>query len=502
MTLRTKLSLVIIFDVLATAALVGFLAFRQSKEEIEELASELLHAQTDYAYALCEKFYALNGEPTEELARAIHEVRIGKEGYIFVFSVDEPGRARLVIHPSDVGKYIEEFEHIQHILSEVSVEVSNGVSVHGHQIDYIQGTDAKGRQGQKKIGYYIYFAPWKWVLMASGYESDIFGSTETVRRRVIEVIAIVGIISLVVINIAVVRMFRPMRQLIAATKEVASGNLDVTIPTNSFKDEISGLSQHFNRMLSGLKKNTRVWQELEIARRLQREMLPQGQPQLPGAIIEAKSMPATEVGGDFYDIIPLDENRFAIVIGDVSGKGISGAIGMSSAMSALRFAADMQNSTDKILELANRRLVRDIQRTMFVAVFLGIYDRKSRKLFYTNAGQTMPMLFRKNKVDFLSQSDADRFPLGIRPEVRFQEQIFDIHAGDILVCYTDGIVEIANEAGNGYEPYGFDRFKNAIEINANKNLQEMLLGLIEDAGQFSGNVTNADDVTLVILKFS
>jgi sigma-B regulation protein RsbU (phosphoserine phosphatase) len=245
-----------------------------------------------------------------------------------------------------------------------------------------------------------------------------------------------------------------------------------------------------------------VWQELEIARRLQREMLPQGQPQLPGTVIEAKSIPATEVGGDFYDIIPLDENRFAIIIGDVSGKGISGAIGMSSAMSALRFAADMQKSTDKILELANQRLVRDIQRTMFVAVFLGIYDRKLRRLFYTNAGQTMPILLRKSKADFLTQSEADRFPLGIRPEVKFMEQEFDIHAGDILVCYTDGIVELAKEAGNGYEPYGFDRFKYAIEANANNNLQTMLQGLIEDAGQFSGNVINADDVTLVILKFS
>ena len=503
MTLRTKLSLVIIFDIIATAVLVGVLSFRQSKQELEQLARELLHAQTDYAYTLCEKFHALNGEPTDELARAIHDVRIGKEGYIFVFSTEEPGRARLVIHPTDVGKYIEDFHHIQQILGEIDIEVKKGVSRHGHLLTYTQGTDAKGRQGERKIGYYIYFAPWKWVLMASGYESDIYGSTESVRQRVIEVIGIVGFVSLVLINIAVIRMFRPMRQLISVTKEVAAGNLDATIPVNATRDEISGLADHFNKMLSGLKQNTRVWQELEIARRLQREMLPQRQPQLPGAVIEAQSIPANEVGGDFYDIIPLDENRFAIVIGDVSGKGISGAIGMSSAMSALRFAADMRQTTDEILQLANRRLVRDIQRTMFVAVFLGIYDRRARKLSYTNAGQTMPILLRKAKAEFLAQSDADRFPLGIRPDVRFQEQTFDIQSGDTLICYTDGIVELADEKnGTGYQPFGFDRFKDAIEHNANGSLPDMLKGLISSAEQFAGSVDHTDDITLVILKFS
>lgn len=499
MSLRTKLSLVIIFDILATAILIGFFAFRQSKEEIEELARQLLRAQTEYAYALCEKYYALNHEPTEELARAIHDVRIGDEGYIFVFVTEPPGRAKLVIHPSDVGTYIEDFEHIRNILREINA--SNGVSQRGHFVTYTQGTDAKGRQGARKIGYFIYFAPWKWVIMASGYESDIYGSTEAVRRRVIEVIALVGFISLLAINIAVIRIFRPLRELIAATREVAAGNLDVSIPSRSKKDEISGLAQQFNVMLGSLKERTRLWQELEIARRLQREMLPQDHPQLPGVTIEAKTIPAAEVGGDFYDFIPLDENRFALIVGDVSGKGISGAIGMSSAMSVLRFAIDMRQSPHEILELANRRLVRDIQRTMFVAVFLAIYDRHTRQLAYASAGQTMPMLWRQRKADFLPQSDGDRFPLGIRPEVTFKEMTIEILPGDLLICYTDGIVEIGPEKDDHYEPYGFERFQQAIEITADKDLQRMLLALINDAEAYAGSRNHADDITLVLLRF-
>lgn len=291
--------------------------------------------------------------------------------------------------------------------------------------------------------------------MASAYEKDLYARAEAVRTRVVEVIILVGIVSLVLINLVVFRIFRPMRRLISATNEVEAGNLNASISIES-EDEIGGLAKHINRMLASIKENTRDWQELEIARRLQTEMLPDGRPKLPGVSIETKSIPATEVGGDFYDFIALDENRFAIVIGDVSGRGISGAIGMSSAISALRFAADICDSTDQILELANRRLVRDTQSYMFIAVFLAIYDRKQKKLNYTNAGQTMPILSKNGQVDFLQQSKADRFPLGIRPEVKFSETAIDIETGDLLVCYTDGIVEMMNGTN---ELYGFERFK-------------------------------------------
>ncbi|MFQ5631979.1 MAG: PP2C family protein-serine/threonine phosphatase, partial [bacterium] len=475
-------------------AIVGFLAFTLSKQEIESVALELLRAQTERAYEQCEHHFEHSGEPTQDMATAIHRVKIANAGYIFVFSY-EGNIAKLVIHPSDVGMRIDSFPHIRQVMQEIAAAGrENGTS---GLISYSQGTDARGRQGEKKIGYYIYFAPWKWVLMASAYEKDLYARAETVRNRVIQVIILVGLVSLILINFIVIRVFRPMRRLISATDAVAAGNLDTSISIES-KDEIGGLAKHINRMLANIKENTRVWQELEIARRLQTEMLPDGQPKLPGVRIEAKSIPATEVGGDFYDFIALDENRFAIVIGDVSGRGISGAIGMSSAISALRFAADISDSTDQILELANRRLVRDTQSYMFIAVFLAIYDRKQKKLFYTNAGQTMPILLKNGQVDFLQQSKADQFPLGIRPEVKFGETAIDIETGDLLICYTDGIVEMMNGES---ELYGFERFKQAIGNHSQENLSQMLSSLISDVQAYSGNKEHADDVTLVLIKF-
>ncbi|KAA3620061.1 MAG: HAMP domain-containing protein [Calditrichaeota bacterium] len=499
MNLRTKLSLVALVEVVATVSIIGYLALQQSKEETESLSREILRARTDYAFALCERYHATDGKPTGELHSRIKAIHIFDEGYITVISMADLNKGELVIHPNSEGEIVLDrikFPHIQAIFDEINA----GGRQHGTDKfhEYFQGTNARGRQGEAKLGYYRYFAPWDWVLLTSSYRADVYSSTNVVRQRILEVILVIGLLSLIILNLTVHHMLRPLQELIAVTKEVAAGNLDATIQIQT-KDEIGGLASHFNEMLSGLKQNTRVWQELAIARRLQSEMLPQGRPEIRGIDIEARSIPATEVGGDFYDFVFLDENRLAIVVGDVSGKGISGAMVMSSAMSALRFAADESKDTDNILELANRRLVRDIQRHMFVAVFLAIYDRRKQTLFYTNAGQTMPILFKKGGCDFLEQSEADRFPLGIRADVRYSQKSLKMKPGELLVCYTDGVVELFNDKR---EAYGFDRFKKSINTHAEKPLPKLLSALLEDANNYVKDVPYSDDVTIVLIKIA
>ncbi len=496
MRLRTKRSLVIILEIIIMITVVGVLAFRQSQNEIQSLARDLLKARTEYAFTLCELYNDAMGYPSEELKRRIRSVRIAHDGYITVISNDPERKGELIIHPSREGLNINnpDFPHIQRILEEV--DASGGANRVSNFIRYFQGTDARGRQGEPKIGYYMYFAPWKWILLSTGYERDVYASTTIVRKRVFEAILFVGALSLVLLNMTLIRMFRPMRHLIEATKQVAAGNLQTQIDVPS-KDEIGGLARHFNHMLQSLRENTRIWQELEIARRLQQEMLPADTPHLPGVQLEVLSMPATEVGGDFYDFIPLDDNRFAILVGDVSGKGMSGAIGMSCSVSSLRFAVDERQHTHEVLKLANRRLLKDIQRFMFVAVFLGLYDRSTKTLTYTNAGQTMPILCRNGHADFLPQTDADRFPLGIRPEVNYAEMKIQLQKNDLLVFYTDGIVEMYN---GQKEVYGFDRLREAICRHAGKPLPELAQAIVDDARAFIDDAPFPDDITLVLLK--
>ncbi len=497
MSLRIKLSIVALLEVIATAAIIGFFAYRQSKQETEALAREIMRAKTDYVFTLLETYDAIHGAPTEELIQRIRSVRLFEEGYITVLSNAPDSRGVLLIHPSSEGQNLLQlpgFPHIKRIIDDI--EASGRQHGMDKFILYQQGSDARGRRGEDKIGYYKYFAPWSWILLTTSYTKDVYKSTESVRNGIIDAVLIVGLIAVILVNVTVQRMFRPLQHLTETIQDVASGNMDASITIES-RDEIGGLAKHFNNMLISLRQNTRVWQELEIARRLQREMLPAGPPAIPGVEILAHSLPATEVGGDFYDFILLDENRFAIIIGDVSGKGISGAMGMSSALSALRFAADIAHSTDKILELVNRRLVRDIQRYMFVAVFLGIFDRKEQKFFYTNAGQTMPFLCDDNGVRLLPQSDADRFPLGIRPEVDYVEQAIELKSGMQLIFYTDGIIELADAER---EPYGFERLRESISRHREKSLPALRDALLYDAARFAGTDEYEDDVTLVLFR--
>jgi sigma-B regulation protein RsbU (phosphoserine phosphatase) len=251
-------------------------------------------------------------------------------------------------------------------------------------------------------------------------------------------------------------------------------------------------------MLRSIKQNVRISQEFEIARRMQAQMLPKSAPCIPGVKIAACSLPATEVGGDFYDFLPIDGKRLGIVVGDVSGKGVSGAMVMTGALSAIRFAAEESQTTHEILERTNRRLVKDIQSNMFVAVFCGVFDFEQKILYYSNAGQTMPMLYRNGNVSFLPQSEnGDRFPLGIRSQVNFEQMHIALQPGDLLVFYTDGIVDMMNGAA---EPFGFGRLEQAIKKHANAPLSELSPRLISDAEAYTGMKDHLDDLTLMVVR--
>jgi serine phosphatase RsbU (regulator of sigma subunit) len=498
MTLRARLILVALLEIVLTISIVGALAYHESKREIENLARDLLRARTEYAYALCERYDELFGQPTPELKNEIKMVRIATDGYIVVLdnsSVEKKGA--LIIHPADEGRNINqpEFPHIQQIIQ--NVDEAGQVDRYAGYQDFIQGTDARGRQGERKIGYYMYYKPWNWILFSTAYERDIFVSADVVKHRTTEAIIFVGIIAIFLVTLSIRKMFAPLRQLTELTREVAKGNFDASITVES-KDEIGDLARSFNVMLRSIKQNMRISHEFEIARHLQAQMLPKTAPNLPGFRIQTYSRPATEVGGDFYDFLPLSDTRLGIVIGDVSGKGVSGAMVMAGALSAIRFAAEEYQTTHEILARANRRLVRDIQPSMFVAVFCGIFDLNQKFLYYSNAGQTMPMLYRDSRVSFLPQSEnGDRFPLGIRPQVHFEQMTIALQPGDLLVFYTDGIVDMMNGAA---EPFGFDRFGQSIQRYANVPLNELTQRLVAEAEAYTGSHEIGDDLTLMALR--
>ncbi len=237
--------------------------------------------------------------------------------------------------------------------------------------------------------------------------------------------------------------------------------------------------------------------ELQMARKIQLGMLPVDTPKGKGFEIAAKSIPASEVGGDFYDFAEVADEVYSIAIGDVSGHGLTGAMIVGMARTSLRFAMKTMKSPGEILTLANTRLYDDIKRNLFVAVFFSQLDFKTRTFAYTNAGQVMPLLCRKGKAKFLPYSAGDRFPLGAIPESKYRHEKIQLQKGDVLLLYTDGLVEAMNVRR---EEYGFDRLQHSLELLASGSPADIQEALLEEVNRFTGAVEKQDDVTIVVVK--
>jgi len=499
MKIRSKLLLAVLLEIALTIVIVILWAYQGAQDELEQLARDLLRAQTDFAYALCDRYNQRYGGPTEELKEQLSAVRIAVDGYLVALdNSDTPNKGRLIIHPTNAGDNLNNprFPHIQKIIQRI--DQAGKPDRYSAYDEYDQETGARGRQGERKIVYYMYYKPWDWILLSSAYERDLFQSADVVRHRTVEAIAVVAILTVIIMTLSISKILAPLRQLNQTSQEVANGRLDATFALDS-KDEIGELARSFNKMLQSLQHNLRITQEFEIARRMQTEMLPAAPPNLPGLQLEAASLPATEVGGDFYDFITLDEQRLAIIVGDVSGKGVSSAMVVSAALSAIRFAAEGHHTPAAILALANRRLAVDLQRGMFVAVFCGIIDLARGHLLYANAGQTLPILYRNGEAMLLSSPEqGDRFPLGIRPQIDYGQRHLELAAGDLLVFYTDGIVDMMNRDN---EPYSFERLRASVLRHARESSNGIIHQLIKDAEAFAGSGDHADDITLLIASF-
>jgi len=255
-----------------------------------------------------------------------------------------------------------------------------------------------------------------------------------------------------------------------------------------------------------LTEQERMKCELEIAHDMQVGMLPDCCPTIDGLKIEAISTPAKEVGGDFYDFIEFDDGRLGIIVGDVAGKGVSAAMIMPAVRSMVRFAATMNdNSTADVINLVNKRIRSDLKNGMSVTLLYSVLDNKAKTLYYTNAGQTMPLIYKaKEKKSFFLQDDqvGDRYPLGITEMSSYNEQSIKLDKRDTLIFYTDGVVEAMNRSG---ELYGFERFKESIHRNLeSESIDRKLVDtyavadkLLEDVVDFTGDVEQRDDLTLV-----
>ena len=245
-----------------------------------------------------------------------------------------------------------------------------------------------------------------------------------------------------------------------------------------------------------LAAQARTASELRIARDIQMSFVPKQHPVIPGYEIYGTLQPAREVGGDFYDCFPLDDDHLCIVLGDVSGKGVPAALFMAVTKTLLSAAAVAADSPAPILTRVNEKISLNNDACMFVTVFCGILHRPSGRIVYTNAGHNPPAVIRREgRVELL---EAGRSPaLGI--DEGGQYEVFDVKLdpGDILFMYTDGVTE----AMNGKEElFSEERLRAELSASSVNSAQGLATAMLEKVMTFSGGVPQADDIAVLVLR--
>lgn len=233
----------------------------------------------------------------------------------------------------------------------------------------------------------------------------------------------------------------------------------------------------------------RMARELAEAQQVQTALFPGRAPEIPGFDITGLCRPCKEVGGDWYDYIPLPDGRCGLVLADVSGKGMGAALLMASTRSILRMFAKQGLPPGEVLQQVNRVLIADFPKTKFVTMVYALIDPAARRITFANAGHLPPLFIDAAGARFLEVTSG--FPLGFRETV-FAEYIIDMPPGSRLLLYSDGVNEAMNGAGEEYEA---GRIR-AHMAGPNATIQS----LWDDVRIFSGDSPAADDITLVMVR--
>lgn len=236
--------------------------------------------------------------------------------------------------------------------------------------------------------------------------------------------------------------------------------------------------------------------ELSIARDIQLSFLPESVPEIQGYKIAPFSLPAREVGGDFYDIIvPVSKDKIGILIADVSGKGVPAALFMALSRTITRANATWHKKAVNIITETNSMISADARSGMFVTLFFGVINLDERSITYVNAGHNPPLLFRSDgsREELTLTGPA----LGIMDIAQFTEETTKLNTGDILIMYTDGVTEAVNKNN---EEFGVHRLDEIVRNNRNEPAEKIKEAIMEGLNEYTKGEDQFDDITIIVMK--
>ena len=235
--------------------------------------------------------------------------------------------------------------------------------------------------------------------------------------------------------------------------------------------------------------------DLEIARQIQQAMLPSGQFAAPGIETAGTSRPANTVGGDFYDILPLDDGRIAIALGDVAGKGSPAALLMALLLAMLRTLVDEQLEPAELMTRLNVQVCRQAPRTRFITLFYAVFDPRTGELIYVSAGHTPPLLLRRSGA--CERLTDGGIALGMFDQSTYKAGRASLDVDDLVGVYSDGITEAENPAGTPFDEAGLEGALKASRMLATSAIPAAILRSVE---QYTADTRLADDLTILVLR--
>jgi sigma-B regulation protein RsbU (phosphoserine phosphatase) len=311
-----------------------------------------------------------------------------------------------------------------------------------------------------------------------------------------------GVVALALIGIIPLssRMTRNLTVLTKEAESLAHGDLTARVQVAS-KDEFGKLAQAFNRMAADLSENQKhlveqekMHKELEMCRKIQEELLPR-QPLRSGAVeVKGVSIPAREVGGDFFNYFPMPGGTMALLIGDVSGKGLPAALLMANLQATIQARLPLELDLVKLAKQLDVEIAVNNSEA-YLTLFIAVLDSQSLRLRYVNAGHNSQFLLHSD--GSVEQLQSTGRPIGLLAGGGFQEKSVLLKNEDSLFFYTDGLVEAVNEAG---EEFGMERLEALLVEERARGLEGMLANVEKAIGKYRQGIEAADDATLMLLK--
>ncbi len=249
-------------------------------------------------------------------------------------------------------------------------------------------------------------------------------------------------------------------------------------------------------LLQARVEQERVEKEIQIAAEIQNKLLPKELPPMAGYQMDAVAVPCKTIGGDYYDVVPIDDESYILVVADVSGKGIPAALLVSTLNAALHAYIQTTISLTDLVQKLNTIVYKNTPSERYITFFIAMLNTRRNQLVYVNAGHNFPYKVVKGQQDFVRLT-AGGLPLGMFEHADYQSETIDIQPNDLLVFYSDGVTEAMDKK---FEEYGENRFREAILANVNRTINEMRENIVKDIQHFVGSEPQSDDLTLMLAR--